>query len=212
MNYTLLKTLIDTLFEYEQANPTETAQNMPDFLEWASQKHPKTSPNLKQSAPVQGSNPAQITQFLFLMHKYLRFYLRKLFEGTPLVAADDFGFLATLAMHGDMPKHELIRLNTIETSSGMEIIKRLEKAGLIYAYSDLSDKRAKKVGLTGYGRGFFFQILPEIAKVGDLALGDLNPEESEQLLQILQRLDNFHNPIFHTEKNSDLAQIFAKWG
>jgi MarR family transcriptional regulator, lower aerobic nicotinate degradation pathway regulator len=214
MKYELLQQLLHALEEYE-SQPNQTGSNqLADFAQWLSAKH-KTAPappvEVRAIAP-QGDNPAQITQLITLMYKYIKFYLRKIFEPTALRSPDDFGFLATLFIEGSLQKHELIEKNTLEFSSGVEIIKRLEQKGLILSEEDPNDRRARRVSLSPLGHACFFGIMPDMAKVGKLAMGNLNDSEQILLLDLLHRLNHFHAPIFQQEKLNPAADIFEKYG
>ena len=216
MKYELLIQLLHELDEYETTPPAtaEAHNNIADFAQWLSAKH-KTTPappvEVRAIAP-QGDNPAQITQLIALMYKYIKFYLRKVFEPTALRSPDDFGFLATLFMEGSLQKHELIEKNTLEFSSGVEIIKRLEQKGLITTVADPNDRRARRVTISPLGRACFFGIMPDMAKIGKLAMGNLSSSEQTILLDLLHRLNHFHAPIFQQEKQSVAADIFDKYG
>lgn len=220
MDYNFLHTVIDALESYEKESKTEV--NLTDFglflLQKTGQKEAQIKPQATppqamppQAMPPQGDTPAQVTQLIALMYKYLKFYLRKIFAPTPLVVPDDFGFLATLFMEGDLLKHELIAKNTLEFSSGVEIIKRLEKRKLLISKPDKNDRRARRVAITAAGQACMLAILPQMSRVGRLAMGQLTADEQTQLLAILRKLNDFHAPIFEGEKQSAPELIFEKY-
>ena len=220
MQYQNIKTLISELelFENQQNSPKNKPVDMTAFAAWLERKYPLPNKGMEkfdysqsESSPPSGSDEAQITQLLVLMYKYLKFYLKKFFESSPLTSPDDFGFLAVLATQGDMQKNELINRNTVEFSSGIEIIKRLEKHGLLSSSPDQSDKRAKKVAITEKGAAFFWSLMPDMARIGKLALGDLTEKETDELWRLLHKLNHFHNPIFHEQKSAALGAILDKY-
>ena len=213
MNYKLFHQLIDEMELYENNGNADMSQ----FAEWLYRRHtPAPYSHAKryddaQTIPPQGGTRAQITQLLVLMYKYLKFYLKKYFEDKPLSSPDDFGFLASLFLENDMQKNELIAKNTMEFTSGMEIIKRLERAQLIESFDDPNDRRAKRVCITAAGRALIISMFPTMGEIGKLAMGDLTESEQTYLLSLLHRLNHFHNPIFHEEKNSELNAILDKY-
>lgn len=213
MNYNFLHTVINALESYEKESKTEL--NLTDFGLFLLQKSEATKVKEElttiKAMPPQGDKPAQATQLIALMYKYLKFYLRKIFAPTPLVVPDDFGFLATLFMEGDLLKHELIAKNTLEFSSGVEIIKRLEKRKLLISKPDKNDRRARRVAITDAGRACLLAILPQMSRVGRLAMGQLTDDEQAQLLSLLRKLNDFHAPIFEAEKQQEAEQIFEKY-
>jgi DNA-binding MarR family transcriptional regulator len=207
MKYKLLAEILPYLEEFEEKGDGET---MEDFVAWV-----QTAPVLKKevvapalkSVPLQGNANAQVCQLIALMYKYVRFYYKKGLKDSLLQTMEDFGFLATLATFGDLRKNELIQKNTSEFTSGMEVIRRLERNKLIEAFSDPEDKRARRVKITDKGRGVFYQTLPVLQKIGGIATGELTETEKEQLLGLLKKLNHFHNPIFHEEKETTLDEI-----
>lgn len=208
MKYKLLGELLPYLEHFESKGGGETVH---DFIGWM-----QTSPTLKKdiiegktlkSIPLQGDVNSQICQLIALMYKYVRFYYKKGFKDSLLQTMEDFGFLATLAMFGDLRKNTLIQKNTSEFTSGMEVIRRLERNDLIESFLDPEDKRARRVKITEKGQGVFYQALPVLQQMGEVATGELTDVEKQQLFELLNKLNYFHNPIFHNEKDTSLNTI-----
>ena len=223
--YDLLQDLLPLLQAYEME---ESKGSVQDFLVWANQKQGFFQQNLLENSlktndkacdqakpyhhiPPQGSQRAQITQLLALMYKYLKFYFKKVSLDTPLSSVDDFGMLATLWLEGDMRKNELIEKNTLEFTSGMEVIRRLERHELIEAFADPDDARARRVKITEKGQVLFIGIMPRMQQIGRIALGNLNEDEQTILYDLLFRLNDFHQPIFHQAKKEDLQNIVSEF-
>ncbi|CAA6823029.1 MAG: Transcriptional regulator [uncultured Aureispira sp.] len=211
MKYKLLTGILPYLEQFED---TEAGETIDDFVAWM-----KTAPTLKKdstttvlkSVPLQGNINAQICQLIALMYKYVRSYYKKGFKDSPLQTMEDFGFLATLAMFGDLRKNELIQKNTSEFTSGMEVIRRLERNDLIQSFLDQEDRRARRVKITKKGQAVFYQTLPVLKKMGDIATGELTESETQQLFELLNKLNYFHNPIFHEEKEASLDTIIKEY-
>lgn len=211
MKYKLLTGIIPYLEQFEAADSGETID---DFVAWM-----QTAPVLKEeveapvlkSVPLQGGLNGQICQLIALMYKYVRFYYKKGFKNSLLQTMEDFGFLATLAMFGDLRKNILIQKNTSEFTSGMEVIRRLERNELIESFADPEDKRARRVKITEKGKGVFYQTLPVLHQIGGVATGELTEVEKQQLFDLLNKLNHFHNPIFHEEKETPLDTIIEDY-
>jgi len=211
MKYKLLTGIIPYLEQFEE---TEGGETIDDFVAWM-----QTAPALKKdtnavvlkSVPLQGNVNAQICQLIALMYKYVRSYYKKGLKNSLLQTMEDFGFLATLAMFGDLRKNTLIQKNTSEFTSGMEVIRRLERNDLIESFSDPEDKRARRVKITKKGQGVFYQTLPVLQQIGGIATGELTEVEKQQLFELLNKLNYFHNPIFHEEKETPLDTIIKEY-
>lgn len=209
MNYKLLGELLPYIAEFEEASEGEGVK---DFLNWMQHREIEVKPEVKipenyKSVPLQGGMDAQICQLIALLHKYVRFYFKKGLKDTLLQTTEDFGFLATLVTMGDLRKNELIQKNTSEFTSGMEVIRRLERNDLIISFLDEDDKRARKVRITEKGQMQFVNALPILKKIGAVATGRLTDLEKARLLELLNALNLFHNPIFHEEKDTELEKI-----
>lgn len=219
MKYNLLVEIISVLHDYETSSKPNQ-HNLKDFAKWLytytqeksfNEPDKAVMPAEKGPMPLQGGEQAQISQLIVLMYKYVKFYLRKIFADTPLSSPDDFGFLGTLFVEGSLQKNELIVRNTMEFTSGVEIIKRLEAKKLIATEVDSKDKRAKRVALTPLGRVTFVELLPQMAKVGRLAIANLSQEQQSHLLELLKQLNHFHAPIFQNDRNSDIIAILERY-
>lgn len=171
-------------------------------------------PKRDESAPfdpasfMKSTNPkAAFSFYLTRLNKYAKYYLKEAFAGTPIKSADDFAYVASLAYAKGLSKSELIRMNVGETSGGMDIIKRLEKDGMIESFQAESDKRSKHMRLTPQGQGIFFSVLPNLARVGEIVRAHLGDEDVAKLVEILSALDSFHKNIYECEKEYNLDVI-----
>ena len=99
----------------------------------------------------------------------------------------------------------------MEVSSGMEIIKRLEKKKLIKSFRDEKDKRAIRLAATLKGQTVLAEAMKEMYKASNIIAGDLNNNERVQLLSILNKLHLFHNPIFLKESKTELVDIQERY-
>lgn len=150
---------------------------------------------------------AAFSFYLTRLNKYAKYYLKEAFAGTPIKSADDFAYVASLAYAKELSKSDLIRMNVGETSGGMDIIKRLEKDGMIESFQAESDKRSKHVRLTAGGQGIFFSVLPNLARVGEIVRAHLRDEDVAKLVEVLSALDSFHKNIYDCEKEYNLDVI-----
>lgn len=207
MDYTLLADLLPYL---EAFHKTEQSSSVTEFITWL-QKAPSLyldNANSESTAISSHANlDIQIIHLLGLSHKYIRFLYKKGFKQSLLQTTEDFAFLATLHHFGDLRKNELIQTNTSEFTSGMEVIRRLERNGLIASFLDEEDRRARRVQLTKEGTEVFHRALPTLKDISNIATAPLTNFEKKRLLELLHKLNNFHNPIFHEEKESDIDEI-----
>lgn len=130
------------------------------------------------------------------MYRYAKLYIKKGLEGTVLQSMDEFGYMVSLLQHGPMNKTQLIQRNIQEKTTGVEIINRMIKLGLMGEQPDEQDKRSKLLYVTEEGRKVMGTLFVSMDKISRLILADLSMNEQLQFMNMLQRLDDFHKPIF----------------
>jgi DNA-binding MarR family transcriptional regulator len=167
--------------------------------------HKDNYENYKRYAEIEFST------LLTNLYRFARHYIKKAMKNTEIKTVDEFGFLATLLRKKRMQKKELINLHILETSSGSEILKRLNAKGLIKESPDQSDKRAKLVSLTPKGVEVIMSSFDQMHTVSEIVIGNLTEEEIKQSLRIFNKLSNFHKNIDRNDKSSDLQTIHHKY-
>lgn len=210
--FDLAKSMFLLIEDYEKAgNETMTTEA---FLLWlngnAIDKGKSESANLDKEKSNAFSE-WRISYFVWLMSKYAKTYVKKALQNSPLVGLDDFGFLISLCYEGSKTKTELIQQNIMEVSSGMEILKRLEKKKLIKSFRDENDKRAIRLAATLKGQTILAEAMKEMYKASNIIAGNLDNTERVQLLSILNKLHSFHNPIFLKESKTELEDIQERY-
>jgi DNA-binding MarR family transcriptional regulator len=216
--YELLQELVGLLDEYEQ-NTRERDPSVMGFSVWLNQKMGYFSPGLAQAsyqAEASSSDPTadratQLTMLITYLYRYAKHYSKKALEQAPLSTLDEFGFLITLLDRDSLTKSELINLHLLEITSGIEIIKRLVRQGLLETFPDPDDRRSRRVRLTEKGRGVTLQTMQEMQKVTRLVAGDLSEDEQHLLLPVLNRLNDFHAVIHNQDRKSELNEIAQKY-
>lgn len=207
MDYTLLANMLPYLEAFEKAEQSNSATEFIAWLQKAPSLETASSRSTSTAISMDSSIDIQIIHLVALSHKYVRFLYKKGFKQSLLQTTEDFGFLASLYHFGDLRKNELIQANTSEFTSGMEVIRRLERNGLIESFLDEEDRRARRVKLTKNGLAVFHRALPTLKNISNIATAPLDSSEKKRLLELLHKLNDFHNPIFHEGKDSDLTEI-----
>ncbi len=212
MNSNLMKALLDVGDAFEQAYPDREAQTLPNFLAWANdQQTEKATPVNAPEYNYYGDDVPVLQTFLahFLTKasRYLRVYMKKVVETTPLVTFDDFISLAYLAERGSMTKTDLVEATVNEKTSGMLVIKRLIDNGFVAQADDEHDKRSRRLTITPGGFAMLHAVQPAMNQATKLFTGDLSEAEQRQLSAFLLRLDRFHEPIYLAHKDGSLAEL-----
>ncbi len=216
--YELLSEVMELLGEYEKQVEGGEA-TVVGFSSWLNQRLGYFSLDQtrlsSEGAPYrpskEQSDQTALTMLITYLYRYAKHYSKKALEGSPLSTLDEFGFLVTLLERKSLTKSELINLHLIEMTSGIEIIKRLTKQGLLDSFPDPDDRRSRRVKLTDEGMQVLMSLMPRLQQVAQIVSADLTSEERGVLLPLLNRLNEFHAVIHHQDRKSDLGEIQAKF-
>ena len=150
---------------------------------------------------------AQIAFHVNRLNKYAKYYIKDALKNTPLSKGEDFAFLASIIQFGSINKTNLIAYNVAEVPTGMDIIKRLVKNGLVTERVDKEDRRIKLLEATPSGNAAFFAAMQQMEKVGRIVVGKLNENQKDELLELLEKLDHFHERIYTESKEYNVDII-----
>lgn len=211
MDYTILQELITNLKEFEDEKMSKSIK-MKDFVIFLNQKYLGNLVSAQPSIDVNAKNDEKnIGQLIAFMYRYAKGYIKKALEESTLLTLDDFGYLAAIWQDGDLTKTQLIEKNIHEKNTGMEIIRRLISNNLLEQYNDLEDKRSKRLKITPLGQSELFKSFDGMFKVSQIIAGKLTSVERIQLFYLLNKLNDFHNPIFLNEKEASIDAILGKY-
>lgn len=213
--YLLIKQLIDNVAHYEAELSPGAAINMEGFLNFAQgnlqndylQKR-NLAGNLELEVQERGNKQeTTIAILVTFIYRYARLYAKKVLQNSAFSTLDEFSYTITLLTHVSLSKKELIQKNVHEKTTGMEIIKRLLKHGLIRQFNSEEDRRSQRVAITESGRSAVFSVLHKLEDVSTIMTGNLSATEKRTLTNILKKLDHFHFDIFVNEHDKSLPEI-----
>ncbi len=161
---------------------------------------------LHQTHPGQNAM-TDVSILITLLFRYAKMYIKKALKASKINTADEFSFLITLMTHDYMTKHELIKTQVMEKTSGIEILNRLIKHGFVQQYNDDEDKRRKLLKITPAGRSELIKVLPMMNVVSQIVVGNLSNEDQNLLAYLLRKLDSFHNDIYLQKTQNEMVQM-----
>ena len=204
MKYSLLAELMTQLERYEQDAAPEQ-QSVRGFADWL---RVQTAPPVNGAIGVPfGGVENTITKLVVYLYRYARMYAKKVTDQTPIDNFDDFPYLVSLLGQGAMTKIELIEYNIQEKASGMEVIKRLLQKGFVLEQPHPTDGRSKLLSVSEAGIAVMREVFSEMQAISQLISGNLSLEEKEYLAYLLQKLHEFHNPLFKEYKDAPLPLL-----
>ncbi|KIA83592.1 MarR family transcriptional regulator [Kaistella solincola] len=154
----------------------------------------------------------EIAKQVIMLGRYSKHLIKKSLENHSDLINEDFTYLFRLMDYPSLTKMQLIEKNAHEKQSGIEIIKRLVRNGLIEESPDENDKRSTRIAVTEKGKKVFQQAMQDITVVSKIMCGKLSSEEKEQLLNSLKKLNTFHHTVYTNLRNEDPEKILKMVG
>jgi DNA-binding MarR family transcriptional regulator len=195
----LLQDLIGLVDEFDSTVANDEALTMSDFIIFLNRLtiyHDDKKLNIN------------ISKNISLLHRYSKFYLKKLLKDTLLQTADEYSYLICL-YHYDrsFTKTELNNMNAMEKTSGNEVIRRLLKSKLVKQQRDQTDRRSMLISITAEGKAEIIKIYPGLNKSAIILSGKLPAGEKASFSNSLSALCNYHQHIFTKHKCTSIDDI-----
>ncbi len=149
----------------------------------------------------------EIAKQVILLGRYSKQMIKKSLENHPDLVNEDFTYLFRLMDYPFLTKMQLIEKNAHEKQSGIEIIKRLVRNGLINESPDPDDKRSTRISVSEKGKNVFLESMKDITIAAKIMSGKLNDTEKENLLETLKKLNTFHHTIYSNMRNEEPRNI-----
>lgn len=211
MNYLLIKETIELLKTFESEYFGQYPKDINGFKKWISDKFREDRLRIEPDweGKKNGRSPESVISTLILhMNRYAKTYSKAAIAGSEFSTQEEFIYLITLKAFGAMSKMELIKKNIQEKPAGMQIINRLIKQGWVNQKNSNVDKRSKVIAITESGINALEKQMSKIRQATKIVVGNLTHNEQMELIRILSKLDNFHNPIF--TKNIDSNKLLTE--
>lgn len=213
MDYKLLKDLLPLLEEFELGRDTHPySRDMEGFRNWLCHRGPASyQPDIEPywEGKENGRTPESvISTFLVHMNRYARTYSKAAIYDSAFSTQDEFIYLINLRSFGAMTKMELIKKNIQDKPTGMQIINRLIRNGWVIQADSETDKRSKIIAISAAGMDILEKQMARIREATRIVTGDLSRNEKMELIRLLTRLNDFHQPIFL--KNIDSSMLLEK--
>jgi DNA-binding MarR family transcriptional regulator len=213
----ILTTLINHFFSFDSEKGNREEYSIDEFIGYLNAKSDRQELEIRK---ISGENKElfnyehpgaarDISILIVLMNRYAKWYIKKVLRDSLLQTPDEFSFLISLMTYDSLNKSELITKQIMEKTSGIEVINRLVKRGMIFETADQNDKRSIRVSITKSGREEILRILPLMTKVTEIVVGNLSAEEINTLSYLLKKLDYFHNDIYLNKRGQTLSDILS---
>lgn len=208
MKYKLLQDVIASIEEFENSVGEQESIDFASYKSWLA--NDTSYKDISWEGKDNGRSSDSIINTLIVhLNRYAKTYSKSVINQTRFVSQEDFIYLINLQAVGPMKKSDLIKRNIHEKSPGIQIINRLIGNGWIDQIDDEFDKRSKLISLTEAGEKILEDNMPNIRTATSIVAGKLTEDEKLRLIGLLQKLDEFHLPIYYENKNPDDLLAYA---
>lgn len=217
MNYGLIKDVLDLVqeFEIETNNNNHFETTVEGFKNWISTNNNTIVNEPNWEGKENGRSAESVINTLIVhMNRYAKSYSKSAIVGSDFSTQEDFIYLINLKAFGEMSKMDLIKKNVHEKPVGMQIINRLINQGWIEQRNSKTDKRSKVISISETGLQALGNQMDKIRQATSIVTGNLSHNEKMELIRLLNKLNDFHQPIydrnFETENLLEEALTFKK--
>ncbi len=218
MNYTI-KQSIDLLSYFGEFSELHPEDNLEDFADWLSERVKQKNNEVAlvsefSELPFTPEKPHLDEYISHLLGRLARFAIlwsKKMFEDVPIRTMEEYGILMIIARSPNINKSDIAYQSLFETTTCLEIIKRLRRMELLVEEPDETDRRSRKVSLTKAGQVLVKQCEQQLIDFSRLMVGQLSKEEKEALAGAFGKLNGFHGKIYAQHRDATLEQIIATY-
>lgn len=201
MNFTLVKDAIQLLEQFDSENTnSQYVSDIEGFKRWIQNQQNNIKPsarNIVWEGKENGRSPESVISTLLIhLNRYAKTYSKAAIAGSEFSTQEEFIYLINLQSFGEMTKTELIKKNIQDKPVGNLIINRLIKNSWVQQVDSKTDKRTKVISITQKGIDVLEKQMENIRNATKIVSGNLSEDEKYTLIELLNKLDHFHNPIF----------------
>ena len=211
MNYGLIKDVLDLVqeFEIETNNNNHFETSIEGFKNWISTNNNTVVNEPDWEGKENGRSAESVINTLIVhMNRYAKSYSKSAIVGSEFSTQEDFIYLINLKAFGEMSKMDLIKKNVHEKPVGMQIINRLINQGWIEQRNSKTDKRSKVISISETGLQALGNQMDKIRQATSIVTGNLSQNEKMELIRLLNKLDDFHQPIY--DRNIDADNLLSE--
>ena len=192
----IIKEIVQWFEDFQNENH-EDDLSLESFIIWLNSRLFSES-QTEQSQHNREMVNMELSFLLVMQSRYYKVYAKRVLGDSELTSPDGFSFLYHLNLVNSYRKMELIKMHHLEPPSGIEVLKRLLKKGLIEEFDDSDDKRARRIKITEKGKNELHIVIPKMSEVFSLMTAELSLNEKLHMLAFLKQMNDFHTISSHT--------------
>ena len=191
--------------DYETAHP---ADGIIEFCRFLLLKEKQQKQKLAFAKSAMPDHPASILAKMLgrlgrLLNNYAGFAIRQ----SGLSGFEDFFYLNDISANDAPIKTEVIFANFNELSSGLLILDRLKKAGLITEKPDNKDKRMKRLMITKKGAVVLRECHLKLNEINQAIFGEMPEDEMLLCIQLLSPTESRISTKWIQDKRKSFSEL-----
>jgi DNA-binding MarR family transcriptional regulator len=135
-------------------------------------------------------------------------YMKIALKDTSVKTLENFTFLASLHVHGECRKSEIINYAMIEFSTGIEILNRMIKSGMIKERIDPQDKRGRLLSLTEEGKKNLYACFKRNSMAKEILLQDVSEEDKKVCVLVLEPIHTRHAALSMANRSKSIEEVY----
>ncbi|MCT3651559.1 winged helix DNA-binding protein [Elizabethkingia anophelis] len=182
-----------------------------DFFRYELIREREEQKNVKFLGGVIPPEPNQILpKIMDRITKISMVYITDLLKSIDIGTFDEFLYLNNI-QHLEKPrKIDVINNNFNELSSGLLILERLKKKGLLTENADPNDKRSKLLALTPKGLKKLKACYELLGKVNQVIFRDMQEDDILLCIQLLKPIETKFSSLTITDKKLSFDEVYKR--
>lgn len=201
-----MSVLIELITEWENYHSKHPDATAIEFCKHIIEQDKRSTTKVSEGISNEELN-SSIAELIGKMANFHTVYSKIILKELPDVEIEWFYVLNVITIKKAAKKSEIISLCLLEQSTGIDILNRMKKKGLIIENNDPNDKRAKLISITKSGSDLLFEIGKSLYKVTYLVYGAVAKEDKQTMINILNKSVTKHSEILTGNKNKKIDDI-----
>lgn len=195
--------LITAWADYESKNPAASvAEFCSHYL-----LNSKGLPEDNLAGAANAGSDAQLASLINQLNAIHVIYAKALLKEVPGIELEWFYFMKEIDQQKEARKSDVVSAVFFEQSTGIDIINRIKKAGLILERNDPMDKRARLVKLSPQGEKTLLNLHDLLSKADHMLYQDLAGSNKKMLINILSDTEKKHNTLISENRHKHLEEL-----
>ncbi|MGN8069525.1 MarR family winged helix-turn-helix transcriptional regulator [Mucilaginibacter sp. 22184] len=162
----------------------------------------------KKQAPDNSRADLQLAKQLGKTNSILKAYYKLALRQIPNFELDWYYLLEAIAAGGEIRKTEIVSFNLLlEPTTGIDILNRMLKAGLISERIDPADKRARLIKLTNEGGEILKRLKALFEKITSMVLSGINTDDKAIVGLALSQIADKHTAMLNDGRTKAIENM-----